>query len=69
MTQVLTIDGMSCGHCALKVKNALEALAGVESAEASLSDNEVTVTLTSSVDERDYAAAVEQAGYTFVSSR
>uniref|UniRef100_UPI003079DAE2 heavy metal translocating P-type ATPase n=1 Tax=Clostridium sp. TaxID=1506 RepID=UPI003079DAE2 len=33
MTKTMNIEGMMCGHCEARVKKALEALAGVESAE------------------------------------
>ena len=35
MTKTMNIEGMMCGHCEARVKKALEALAGVESAEVS----------------------------------
>lgn len=35
MTKTLKIEGMMCGHCEAAVKKALEAVAGVESAEVS----------------------------------
>ena len=35
MTKTLKIEGMMCAHCEATVKKALEAVAGVESAEVS----------------------------------
>ncbi len=69
MTQVLNIDGMSCPHCAAKVKSALEAVDGVETALVNHAENSATVTLGAIVAESDYATAVAEAGYTFVSAR
>lgn len=36
MRKLLTIEGMSCGHCVMHVKSALEDVKGVVSAEVDL---------------------------------
>ena len=43
MITVLEIDGMTCGHCVRAVKNALEAVPGVESADVVLTPGRATV--------------------------
>ena len=35
MKRTIRIEGMMCGHCSGRVKKALEAVAGVETAEVS----------------------------------
>jgi len=41
--KTLSIEGMSCQHCAMRVKGALEGVAGVESAEVELGAKRATV--------------------------
>ncbi|WP_267642186.1 heavy-metal-associated domain-containing protein [Haloarchaeobius amylolyticus] len=61
MSQTLTVEGMSCGHCEQTVEDALLDVAGVEDATADNEANSVTVTGSADVD--DLVAAVEDAGY------
>jgi copper chaperone CopZ len=42
-TEHMTVTGMSCGGCASKVTAALNALAGVQAAQVSLSNGNVTI--------------------------
>jgi len=61
MTRKLTVSGMSCGGCEQSVEEALEGVAGVESASA---DREAeTATVEGDADTDDLVAAVEDAGY------
>ena len=62
--RTMTIEGMMCGHCEAHVKEALEAIDGVEFAEASHTAGTAVVTLTKDVDNKAMQAAVEDAGYT-----
>ena len=41
--KVFAVSGMRCVHCKANVENALKAVAGVRTAEASLEDADVTV--------------------------
>ena len=66
MTKTVKIEGMMCPHCEAHVKKALEALDGVELAEANHTENKAVVTLTKPVADSAVAAAVEGAGYTFL---
>ena len=63
MTKTMSIEGMMCGHCEARVKKALEAVAGVKSADVShekgtavleLDDNVTDDVLTAAVTEQDY---------------
>ena len=62
--RTIRIDGMMCGHCEAHVKKALEAIDGVEHAEASHTAGTAIVTLTADVDNNLMKSAVEEAGYT-----
>jgi copper chaperone CopZ len=63
MKTVLKIEGMSCAHCVQHVKAALEALAGVKSAELSLKDKSAAVEHGDKVSLAMLKAAVEEAGF------
>ena len=66
MTKTIKIEGMSCAHCEGRVKKALEALAGVESAVASAAGKNAVLTLSADVDEAAVKAAVTDAGYDYL---
>lgn len=55
------VQGMSCGHCELSVREEVEELAGVESAQADRSTGRLTVR--GDVDDAAVRSAVEAAGY------
>lgn len=58
------VSGMSCGHCAMRVKNALEEIKGVQHGEVDLERASVTVRFEEgTVSFGDMNAAVEEAGY------
>ena len=58
----LTIEGMSCGHCSMRVEKALNALEGVP-AKVDLSNKMATVNVTSKTNDEQLRKAVEDAGY------
>ncbi len=60
-TTELKITGMTCNHCVMHTKKALEAVAGVDNAEVSLEPGSAKVTGTADVDA--LIAAVKEAGY------
>ena len=61
----LTVRGMSCGHCEMRVSKALNAVEGVSKAEASHEKGQAVVTLEpkAEVNVAALVAAVEDAGY------
>ena len=63
MTKTMNIEGMMCGHCSGRVKKALEAVAGVETAEVSHETGTAEVTLRGDVSDEALAEAVTDAGY------
>lgn len=65
------VEGMTCGHCAGRVTEALTALEGVLDVQIDLVAGEasaVTVTSTTPVAEQSVRAAVARAGYAVTSS-
>ena len=63
MKKTIKIEGMMCGHCSGSVKKALEAMAGVETAEVSHETGMSAVTLNGDVSDEALAKAVTDAGY------
>ena len=63
VTKTLKVEGMMCAHCEARVKKALEAVPGVESAAASHTAGTAVVTLSAPVADEVLAAAVEAQDY------
>ena len=63
MTKKITVEGMTCGHCAMHVEEALKGICGVTSAKVDLEAKTATVELAHDVDDAAIKAAVEEAGY------
>ncbi len=63
----VSIEGMSCGHCAGAVEKAVGALPGVERVAVSLPDRMATVACREATSLADIGVAITEAGYTMVS--
>ena len=63
MEKTIEIKGMMCGHCEKHVKNALEAIDGVSSAEASHEKGTAVVQLSADVADEVLKKAVKDADY------
>ena len=63
MTKTIDIEGMGCQGCIKKVKTVLEELAGVESVDVSLENNNAVVTLKEDVADDVLKSAVESKGF------
>ena len=63
MTKTMNIERMMCGHCEARVKKALEALAGVESAEVSHEKGTAVVSMSADVSDDTLKEAVEAQDY------
>ena len=63
METTLHINGMSCEHCVLHTKEALEAVSGVKSANVSLKNKSALVEHGEEVTLAALKAAVAEAGY------
>ncbi|OPY66038.1 MAG: Copper chaperone CopZ [Syntrophorhabdaceae bacterium PtaU1.Bin034] len=58
----LKIEGMSCQHCVMRVKKAVDQLPGVSKAEVSMGSANITFD-ESRIKKEDLTKAVEKAGY------
>jgi len=65
MRKVLSIEGMSCDHCVMHVKNALTELSGISEVVVDLAKKSAVVE-GASLDEEAMKAAVAEAGYEVV---
>jgi len=66
VTVTAKVEGMMCQNCERHVKNALEALDGIDSATANHDENKVEIKMSKYVSESAMKGAVEEAGYKFV---
>ncbi len=62
-TAVAVVDGMTCNHCAGRVKDALTAIKGVYSADVNLKEKTVTIVLEQTVTEDLLFTEIERIGY------
>jgi Cu+-exporting ATPase len=60
--KIMLIEGMSCGHCSMRVEKALNALEGVN-AKVDLAEKKATVNITNETNNELLKKAVEDAGY------
>ncbi|MBS4537753.1 cation transporter [Clostridium sp. D2Q-11] len=67
MKRIINIEGMTCGHCAGRVKKELEALDEVKSAEVSSENKRAIIELDKDIAVDKLEMAVEVAGYTPIS--
>jgi copper chaperone len=65
MELTLTIEGMSCQHCVMRVKKALDALQGVAKSDVAIGRAIVSVD-DSKIKKEEIIASVEKAGYKVV---
>lgn len=65
MTQdTIKVEGMSCGHCQMSVKKAVEAVEGVQKADVNLQTKQVTIDYEEGKANLDKVkAAIKEAGY------
>jgi Cu2+-exporting ATPase len=67
MTRTLHIQGMMCGHCEARVRQALEALPQVDAATVSHTEGTAIVTLNQPIDNQALTKAVEEQDYQVLS--
>ena len=63
MKKIIHVEGMGCMKCVAHVKEALESLDGVSSAEVSLDDKKAVITLIKDVADEAIKSAIDEAGY------
>lgn len=62
-TTIFTVTGMTCGHCVAAVTDEVSKLDHVNSVEVDLATGAVTVESDGPIDQIQFAAAVDEAGY------
>ena len=62
-TKTFPVKGMTCNHCVMHVRRALEQVPGVQQVEVSLEKNQATITFNDNFDFKAAQKAVEEAGY------
>ena len=62
MKKTVTVEGMSCMHCKMRVENALKAVPGVKNAAVDLRRGTAAIEVENVADEA-ILAAVRKAGY------
>ncbi len=58
-----TVEGITCQHCAMRVKTALETLDGVNEVQVCVQTGTVTVQSDAELCQGEVATAVQEAGY------
>jgi copper chaperone len=67
-TENIKIDGMTCMGCVNSVKNVLEKIPGVRSADVSLEQKQVTIAYDAEIAHTDqFKNAIKEAGFEVVS--
>ena len=66
MHKTLKIEGMTCGHCKMKVENTLNDLNQVDSAEVDLIDGSCEVEMNSEINSDELKKIIADAGYKLV---
>jgi len=61
--KVFNVEGMSCNHCVMAVKGAVEGLDGVSSVEVNLEQGTAKVEFSDAVIESDIVEAIEEEGF------
>ncbi len=62
--ETIKVEGMSCGHCQMRVKKAVEAVEGVQKAEVNLQNKQVVVEYDEGkANLEKVKAAIKEAGY------
>ena len=62
-TVILTVEGMMCGHCKMRVEDAARSVKGVKKAEADIDKKTVTVTFTDKTNTDTIISAIKEAGF------
>ncbi|MDR7666212.1 copper ion binding protein [Methanosarcina sp. Z-7115] len=62
--ETIKVEGMSCGHCEMRVKKAVEAVEGVRKAEVNLQKKQVVIEYEEGKENLEKVkAAIREAGY------
>ncbi len=64
---VLDVRGMTCRHCEMAVKEAVEAVHGVEKVDVDVEEGKVVVHYSGHIDRDRVKDAIQEAGYEVIS--
>lgn len=64
MKKVITIEGMMCDHCKMRIEKTLSSIPGVTNVEVNLKNKKAFVYLTEEVSDNVFKDAISEAGYT-----
>lgn len=67
MNKKIQIEGMTCGHCKMKVENVLGELDSVDSVEVDLIDGIAELQLSGDLEDEFLSKVISDAGYKVVS--
>ena len=63
VTKSYTVRGMTCDHCVTSVREEVEEIPGVQTADVVLKDGSLAITSAEAVDDAAVRDAVQEAGY------
>ncbi|GAB6086027.1 heavy-metal-associated domain-containing protein [Alkaliphilus crotonatoxidans] len=66
MKRKISIEGMSCGHCANHVKNALIEVAGITDVKVDLAGKNAIIEMSQPIEDETLRAAISEVGYDVV---
>jgi Cu+-exporting ATPase len=66
MHKTLKINGMTCGHCKMKIENTLNELSQIDGAEVDLIDGTCEVEMNHDIDKEELKEIISEAGYSLI---
>ena len=63
MKKIMTIEGMHCNHCSMRVENALKEFAGVKNVKVNLEKKTATVNLKDDISDEILFNKVKELGF------
>jgi len=67
MKKVISIEGMSCKHCAMRVENSLKSLDQKAKVKVNLRNNEAEISSKEDISDDKIKQVIEDAGYRVIS--
>ena len=64
---IVYVDGMTCNHCANRVKEVFGELPGVKGVEVDLKEKKVSIDTAQNLKEEEVSRILEEQGYTLIS--
>jgi copper chaperone CopZ len=66
MKKIIQIEGMTCEHCSMKVKESLSDICGVSEVNVNLNLHNAEVNLNHEVDSKKFEEKINSLGYKFL---